>query len=54
MEIAGTITGSVEREDVRQYIISFVKKEKRAIVGGVIIIISMWLLAMVFPLGELV
>lgn len=54
MNIVGTLTGSVEQEDVRQYIISFVKKEKRAIVGGVIIILVMWFLAAVPVLGELV
>ena len=54
MNIVGTLTGSVEREDVRQYIIAFAKKEKRAIVGNTILMIITWLSVMVFPLGEFV
>ena len=54
MNIVGTLTGSVEQEDVRQYIISFVKKEKRGIVGHMIIILVMWFLAAIPVLGELV
>ncbi len=54
MNIVGTLTGSVEREDVRQYIIAFVKKEKRAVVGNLVLMIIVWLLVMVYPLGELV
>ena len=53
MEIVGTLKSSVEQEDVRQYINAFVKKEKRAIVGGVIVIIIMWFIAAVPVLGEL-
>ena len=54
MNIVGTLTGSVEEEDVRQYITAFVKKEKRAIVGNVVLMIIVWLLAMIYPIGEFV
>ena len=54
MNIIGTLTGSVEEEDVRQYITAFVKKEKRAIVGNVVLMIIVWLLAMIYPIGEFV
>jgi len=54
MNIVGTLTGSMEQEDVRQYIIAAVKKEKRAIVGGVITILVMWFIAAIPVLGELV
>ena len=53
MEIVGPLKCSVEQEDVRQYINASVKKEKRAIVGGVIVIIVMWFIAAVPVLGEL-
>ena len=54
MNIVGTLAGSVEEEDVRQYITAFVKKEKRAIVGNVVLMIIVWLLAMIYPIGEFV
>ena len=54
MEIVGPLKCSVEQEDVRQYIMAYVKKEKRGIIGSVILIIIMWLLAAVPVLGELV
>ena len=53
MEIVGTLTGSVEREDVRDYMIAFVKKEKRTTVGDTILIIIVWLIAAVPAIGTL-
>ena len=53
MNIVGTLTGSVEREDVRQYIMDKVKKEKRAIVGNTILMIIMWLIAAIPAIGTL-
>ena len=53
MEIVGTLKCSVEREDVRKYILSRIAKEKRAMaIGGVLAIIT-WLLAAVPVVGEL-
>lgn len=53
MNIVGTLSGSVEQEDVRDYITAFVRKEKRAVSGNAILMIIMWLVAAVPAIGTL-
>ena len=53
MEIIGTMKCSMEREDVKKYILARIAKEKRAMaIGGVLVVIT-WLLAALPVVGEL-
>lgn len=53
MEIVGTLKCSVEREDVRKYILSRAAKEKRSMVIGGALAVVTWLLAALPVVGEL-
>ncbi|MBR6027682.1 MAG: hypothetical protein IKP40_01220 [Clostridia bacterium] len=53
MEIVGVMKSSVELEDVQQYIRKTISSAKREIVWSIILVIFVWLLAAVIPVGEL-
>ena len=54
MKIVGPLKCSVEQEDVRQYIMACVRKEKIAIAMRVVLVVILWLFAALPLLGEFV
>lgn len=52
MKIVGPLKCSVEQEDVRQYIMACVRKEKIAIAMRVVLVVILWLFAALPLLGE--